>query len=270
MAYRLDPASAPEPEVRRTAHEQLLSSRDQVQCALTLTTPPDEQEEAVHQARKALKKTRALLRLVRPSLGMEYAGLNQRLREIARALSPTRDAQVASKTLRRLAPEQVQLIDRLDAQLASASIPSDLPDRLLAAAEDVQALTIPLTHAQLGKAYRKSARRARVAAEDAFEDGQHDSEAMHTFRKRVKDLWYHSRLLEAYDPKPLKAQRARLRELGDTLGLLQDLAVLEQMLDFDPRVQPAIERERRQLMKQVRKTRRAALRTVMRPTRVAH
>ena len=49
----------------------------------------------MHGARKDLKKTRALLRLVRPALpGKVYRRENRELRDIARALSSTRDADV--------------------------------------------------------------------------------------------------------------------------------------------------------------------------------
>jgi hypothetical protein len=58
---------------------------------------------AIHEARKDLKKTRAVLRLVRDQLGKErYGRENARLREASRALSGSRDATVKADTLERL------------------------------------------------------------------------------------------------------------------------------------------------------------------------
>jgi CHAD domain len=59
---------------------------------------------AIHEARKDLKKTRAVLRLVRDQLGKErYGRENARLREASRALSGSRDATVKAETLEALA-----------------------------------------------------------------------------------------------------------------------------------------------------------------------
>src|SRR5262249_37152996 len=49
-------------------------------------------EESIHEARKSIKRIRALLRLRRPALGDRYDGENRVFRDIGRALSPIRDA----------------------------------------------------------------------------------------------------------------------------------------------------------------------------------
>ena len=57
-------------------------------------------EEAVHEARKDMKKLRALLRLVRGELGDRvYAAENACFRDTARELSGVRDADVMLATL---------------------------------------------------------------------------------------------------------------------------------------------------------------------------
>ena len=55
---------------------------------------PD-RDTGVHEARKALKRLRALLRLARPALLQQpYRDLDRRLRDAGRRLSPLRDARV--------------------------------------------------------------------------------------------------------------------------------------------------------------------------------
>jgi CHAD domain-containing protein len=51
-------------------------------------------------------------------------------------------------------------------------------------------------------------------------------EALHEWRKRVKDLWYHQRLLRDAWTAPLKAMAAESHRLADLLGDDHDLAVL--------------------------------------------
>ena len=59
-----------------------------------LSSPADknDRDEAIHEARKSIKKVRALLRLVSAELGGTYPRENARLRDIARRLSEFRDA----------------------------------------------------------------------------------------------------------------------------------------------------------------------------------
>ena len=60
--------------------------------------------EAVHEARKDLKKLRSALKLVRPVLGEKaYRRENERFRDVARELSDVRDAQVRAETVEGLA-----------------------------------------------------------------------------------------------------------------------------------------------------------------------
>ena len=61
-------------------------------------------DDTVHEVRKATKRLRALLRLVRDHLGpRRYARENRTFRDSARALSPARDAEVLVATVDRLA-----------------------------------------------------------------------------------------------------------------------------------------------------------------------
>jgi hypothetical protein len=60
------------------------------------------------------------------------------------------------------------------------------------------------------------------------------AERLHEWRKRVKDHWYHMRLLAPAWPGGLDARVAELKALSDLLGNDHDLAVLRQRLSEDP------------------------------------
>src|SRR4029079_8874794 len=61
-----------------------------------------EHDEAVHEARKHVKKTRAVLQLARLQLGKHYSPEDDRLREAGRQLSLERDADIIVEAFDRL------------------------------------------------------------------------------------------------------------------------------------------------------------------------
>ena len=73
-------------------------------------------------------------------------------------------------------------------------------------------------------AYRRGRRAFLLAAQDS------SAENFHAWRKRVKDLGYHVRLLRPASPEQLDAMAEELETLADTLGDDHDLAVLSQDL----------------------------------------
>ena len=93
-AYRLRPGKRPAKEAIRAAYGRIEDAMEQ------LADHDREPASAVHEARKDLKKLRSLLRLARPALGSElYRRENERFRDLGRALSETRDAEVKLQTL---------------------------------------------------------------------------------------------------------------------------------------------------------------------------
>ena len=106
MSSELRSGEPPGAGLLRILHEQLSRAADRMTAALS---PPESAEddtaEAVHEARKALKRTRAVLRLLRCALGeAAFQRENERARAIGRQLAPIRDAQA--------------MLDALDALLA--------------------------------------------------------------------------------------------------------------------------------------------------------
>ena len=96
MAYRLKLKEPLAKGVRRIAGEQLGDAAARLEGG---SNP----ETGVHEARKSLKRTRALLRLVRPGLGeTNFRKANARLRDFARSLSAVRVRDVVRALLESL------------------------------------------------------------------------------------------------------------------------------------------------------------------------
>ncbi|MQA74796.1 MAG: CHAD domain-containing protein [Solirubrobacterales bacterium] len=197
---------------------------------------------AVHEARKDLKKSRAVLRLARDGLDTQrYRLENGRLRDAGRALSDARDAEVRIRTIEGLRehyrdrhPEAGQALDAEVAAVrhgangaGSAVALNEARQRSAALIEgsrdSIAELELgggwKLVRGGLERGYRRGRegyRRAAAAEPDTVE--------MHEWRKRVKDLWYHLRLLRESWPPVVGALADQAGRLGELLGNHHDLA----------------------------------------------
>jgi CHAD domain-containing protein len=201
--------------------------------------------EAVHEARKDMKKLRATLKLVRPRLaGETYRRENRRFRDAGRALSEVRDAQVRAETIDKLAERfaddpppggwwalrAVLVEDRCagDGEL------EPLRERTATEIErgDAGIEQWPLDGGDFGllrPGLERGYRRARSSFRDARDE---PSDArLHEWRKRSKDLWYHLRLLRRSWPELIETTADEAHELSDRLGDDHDLVVLAAHLD---------------------------------------
>ena len=272
MAYRLLPDEDVGDGVARIAAEELDDAIGQLREQLD-----DDPVKAIHSARKALKKERALLRLVRGAVYPDvYDHENQVLRDAGRRLSGTRDAQVALQTLDKLREQyagrlSAATFDALERALrlrtprtgpgsavraVAAAVATDLEasrDRLLRWTGHA------ISWKQLERGLDRTYKRGREALAAAQDD--RDDEHLHEWRKRVKDLWYHQRVLQPIWPALMEAQADQLGDLGELLGDDQDLANLRRTLttedsltstvadDLDPLVE-LVDLRRAQLVEQ--------------------
>ena len=104
---------------------------------------------------------------------------------------------------------------------------ADALERLAAARAAIPAL--PLERKDYGPliaGLRRTYRDGRSAAKKARK--KHDTEALHEWRKRVKDLWHQCQVLTPLWPKRMKAMADAAHDLSDLLGEDHDLAVLAQ------------------------------------------
>ncbi len=86
MAYRLKKGESVPDGIRRIVQEEIQSA------TRALDHGGQKRGEAIHEARKSLKKIRGALRLVQPELGRVYRDENTRMRDLGRQLSEIRDA----------------------------------------------------------------------------------------------------------------------------------------------------------------------------------
>ncbi len=236
MAYRLDARETLPQGIRRIVSEQLDGAVEGLR-----TATDDERDWAVHDARKRLKKSRAVLRLVRDEVGSKtYDRENQALRDVGRSLSPSRDAAVLVESVDRLG-EHVPLARRSLAPLRAvleqrrreaAGRALDEGGALATAAGEIEEIRARVEGWRLRRdgfaaledglrrTYRRGSKRFAEAREDPTDERMHDA------RKRVKDLWYHARILRPVWPGPMDQLVGATDELGDRLGEDHDLAVL--------------------------------------------
>ena len=102
MAFQLKTDRAVAREVRRLARKELESARK------ALMRAPRPADEAIHDARKSVKKVRAILHLVETDGGHGLSGSRKRLRAVSRTLSDLRDATAMIDTFETLAHEHAR------------------------------------------------------------------------------------------------------------------------------------------------------------------
>ena len=204
-----------------------------------------------------MKKTRAVLRLVRDDLGKEtFRSENHRYRDAARLLSASRDSEVLVETVESLIEEfpdeavaAAPLLSELDARRARdrESDDSAIGSRLERAAKTIEEggrlidgwnlsdSDWQLFAGGLRRTYRDGRRRlGDVEAEVT-------PEAVHEWRKRVKDLWYQLRLLRNAWKDGLKAPVKEIGHLAELLGDYNDLSVLVDELETRRDSAPALD-----------------------------
>jgi CHAD domain-containing protein len=252
--FRLDPDETVCDGIGRVA-------RGQLELAIALVEGREGAgPEATHEARKALKRVRAVLRLCRPWLGDERFGQeNAILRDAGRALSGIRDAQVLVETLDGLREGCGDRVDEgtwsgfRDALAADIAVreragSGDRADSPVAAAlvgvrERVGVWPLPEDErvvalaGGLGRIYSKARRAARRAA------NRPSPEHLHELRKRSKDVWHAAQLLGPALGKRSTKLRRRAHRLADVLGDDHDLTVLAERADAMPGTFAAGERE---------------------------
>jgi CHAD domain-containing protein len=240
MSYRLTMSETPGEGLRRCAAEQLDAAREGLAAATAAT-----RAEAVHEARKSLKKTRSLLRLARPVIGAKRFGpANAALRDAGRTLSGTRDADVLVQVVEDLRERYVgqvpasAFVTLRSAVLTAARTPAPGrgEDPLPAAIQQLRAVSDeiagwPVDGATwdtvtdgLARTYVRGRRDLADVDVDATVEVRHD------WRKRVKDLWYQQRLVvDAWEPV-ITAEAEEAHSLSELLGDDHDLAVLHEAI----------------------------------------
>jgi len=203
---------------------------------------------AVHSARKAIKRLRALLRSLRVAFPKHlFRTENQRLGKAGREISPLRDVEVQLRTL-----------GKLDAARDSAGgkIRRDLLRQRESFARQVPALrrtvcrmlgdsrgTIkawPLaktTPTALATGLKRIYKQGRSSFKTARKNPT--PENLHEWRKKAKTLGYGFELIECMAPKGLFKKMKLCQTLGEVLGDDHDLFMVQQALGRANHARPA-------------------------------
>lgn len=251
-------------------------ARAQLGIAIKRLREGKEPERDIHEARKCLKRTRALLRLVRDGLepGV-FEGENRKLAAIGRSLSGVRDLHVLLQTLTRLEPAsngsgapalndmlvRITELIRQRETTRDAGVSTSASAELAAARKSLAGLDVRGGTATLQKGLERSYRAGRHALKRAL--ASPDTHTLHELRKQAQHHWRQMSLLHAAWPQALAVRVVAARELSQLLGEEHDLAVL-QLACRKGRPLALPDRERRWLNKEC-KRRRAELRSLIEP-----
>lgn len=244
MGYAFKRLESTAATVNRILSEQVKAAID------ALENPAGSKEERIHSVRKRIKKTRALLRLVRSELSAKvFRRENSKYRAIGQQLSQLRDATVLINTLEKLRqnhPDALSL--KTFSALKKALVHKqgqvsreffeegtkiqDMIDALREASLNVPGLSKTHHHfadvgPNLGEIYRRGRKALRVAWREP------SSHNFHEFRKEVKTIWYHTRLLQPAWPGFFAAYADEFGRLGELLGDDHDLGVLAGEIDAE-------------------------------------
>src|SRR5262245_39968961 len=213
---------------------------EQIEMATAKLGSKDDIPAAIHDARRCLKRLRALLRLIRPGLADgAYRREAKLLAGTGRLLSGARDLFVTRQTLDKLEARFGPLphggtAERLGKLIATGQArnrraSADARRQTLQRLEQARRLfagkaigRIEFDHLTVGlaAAYRK----ARKAFRHAYREPS--DEAFHAWRKRVQLHWRHTLLLSHGWPEAMSARASEAKELSRLLGEDHDCSVL--------------------------------------------
>jgi len=243
LAYRFrkeEPISA---GIRRIARERVDKALGHLSS---------DRDDGVHEARKRFKEIRAVLRLASHALGDRFVIENRRYRDLGRALSEARDAQAAVETWDKLCARFRDEIGETDARAVHRRLQlrrrdvlagdadggpgsGRVSERLAAAREAIAGWRFSdsrfvIIQEGLVEHYAKGRRGLRRA----YAGGR--DEQFHAWRKRIKNQWYHTTLLEPVWEAGLGTRKKSLKALSDLVGDDHDLAVFSSLLAGEPQL----------------------------------
>lgn len=247
MAYRIRPDNDFTAQFKAIATQKLQSAIS------ALESPADDPHEAIHEARKAFKRVRALYRLVKHDARDFQRHENIRLRDIARTLSTVRNATALIEAVTDLqtyakTPEEAVALSFSREALATrrdrlARDETDLSDRIANAIAGCHQAIDAVGYVEFDDGRQKTARRlsrawhkSLTAASTALEDchTHASAEHFHELRKCGQVYWMHLALLRDLWPSAMNAKRQQAKQLVDLLGHEHDLSVLSELIDEQP------------------------------------
>ena len=272
MAFQLRRGQPIGDEAGRAFDHQLWRA---IVCLRDLTTAAE--HDTIHEARRHVKKARAVLSVLRASLGAEYRAADRRLRAVNRLLGRFADARAMADTLGNLVdldpalPGHVSraLRVQLDGRAALLERQAQF-DRLRHRTTrllETQRQRVPVWHLKVrGRndvipVIEDAHRAARTSMRDALRRPTADT--FHAWRSRVKREWYLLRLMAERRGDRLDLDQRRLGALAACLGELHNVDLLQSFVASDSalsrretaHVLLALRRYRRNLRREAREMR---------------
>jgi len=209
----------------------------------------------IHEARKALRTVRAVLRLVRDPLGDPvYRTENVALRDAGRLIGGSRDATVMVEAVAGLSylyrdvltPEAFDTLrahllerDKLIRRRVSEARLEEVVDVLTSVHRRFAVWptnTLDEGFTEVSGGLLRVYRRGRNRMLDAYREGT--AEAFHAWRKRVRYLRFQMALFEGMWPELQRGIVKNLSYLAEVLGAEHDLAELHRLLSEEPEMLP--------------------------------
>ena len=228
--------------VRKSAERLIDEGLDKL--AVTATS---ERDEAIHDARKALKKLRSLLRLIRPAISKsDFREENARFRDAGVPLTQARDLKILIESFDAVVkecfsgadvPDSLQEVrrsasdrlykehERLEADAEVESISYELKE----ARDDVRKWSrVPDRWRTLSRGLKATYQRTLDARDEA--EKNQTAETCHEWRKQVRYLRYQLGFVRCLNPERLTALEGDIDRVNKLLGSARDLTLLEKHL----------------------------------------
>jgi CHAD domain-containing protein len=244
MAYHLKLGESIPEGIRRVVREEMESAAGQLSGKGAAN-----RDEAIHEARKSVKKIRGALRLLRPELGDTFRAENTRMRDAGRKLSEFRDAGAMLETFD-------ALLEKYRGELGEHTLASIRAGLAARKEQGEKQAKIERALSSMAGALGRAGKRVKMwplaadgfaaiapGLEETFREGRKAlararkrprAENYHEWRKRVKDHWYHVRLLENLWTDAMRVYEKSLKELETWLGEDHNLVMLGEKVLAEP------------------------------------
>ena len=220
---------------------------------------------AVHRARRCLKRSRALIALLEPTVARKrWSKAAKALKRAGQDLAGARDEQAKLDALERLTLQSPRAINAPTVRLIRKVIEARRLKRERGVAKKLESdLAIDLS--QIGRHFRRKRleqfdedallagivhtyRRGRRAMQAAMASGR--DEDFHAWRREVQTHWRHMQLIDACAPSEARARAEMAKTLSGVLGKDHDLwLLLAELVDRAlPLGEPARQRLRRAIL----------------------
>jgi CHAD domain-containing protein len=246
----MKPAESISHGLRRLSKKELASALDSIRRG----SPTD--ERAVHEARRSIKKLRALLRIVEKDDGRTGRGSRKQLRSVSQRVSRLRDATAMIQILRKISGRYPSALSEHTMARVTRQLKTHKEDmerttdqdgswsKIVRTLRDLEAAVKRWKPAHdgfrvLGPALRGAQRRGRKILASAVES--QDDAHFHEWRKQIKQLWYTLRLIEDEnqtihgDVEALDRAQTLLGADHDAVVLCEYLSGMSSSLWHDPR-----------------------------------